>query len=165
MLETTYLTVDKLKDFTPISANVDVSQLENFIPVAEEMHISVILGTALDTALKTELEATGTLSGDNETLLRYILNASAWFSFYEASNFLRSKFHNKGTTQMYSENSVVVPFEDWKAMRQDIYDKAQFYRNALIDFLNDNKSTYPLYRSDDDCDGFATKDNSSGIYL
>ena len=60
MLTTTYLTVDELKDYTPISANVDVTLLENWINVAEEMHINQsVLGTALDTALKTELEATG----------------------------------------------------------------------------------------------------------
>ena len=167
MIDTTYLTVDKLKDFTPIVASVDVTLLENWIPVSETMHIVPVLGDALDTALKTELEALGTLTGNNATLLTYILNASAWYCFFESSSFIRTKFNNKSATQQYSENSQVAPLEDFKAIRQEIWDKAQFFRNRLIDYLEDNKSLFPLYRScDEDCDnGCNTKDYSSGIWL
>lgn len=168
MLTTTYLTVDDLKSYTPISNNVDVSQLENWIPVAETMHIVPVLGTALDTALKTEIEATGTLTGDNYTLLRHVQNASAWYCFYEASTFLRTKAMNKGITQQYSDNSQVAPWEDFKAYRQDILDKAMFYRNYLITYLTDNKALYPLWRSndcDDECNDSYSKEFPSGIYV
>ncbi len=172
MLQTTYLTVDKLKDFTPISQNVDVTLLENWIPVAEDLHINDILGTALDTALKTELEALGTLTGNNATLLVYILNASAWYTYYECVGFLRTKTVNKGLTQQFSDNSQVVSTEDYKLFKQEIWDKAIYYRNKLIDYLDANKTLFPLYRSctaqfGNDCDDIdcATKDNSTGIWF
>lgn len=164
MLELTYLTFDDLKSYTPISNNVDVSLLENFISVAEQMHIIPILGTALDTALKQELELNGTLSGNNLTLLSHIKNASSWFCFYESATFLRTKAMNKGLVQQFSDNSQTVQLDDFRDYKQSILDKAHFYRNALIDFLNTNRTTYPLYRSDDTCN-VASKDNSSGIYL
>ena len=166
MLQTTYLTVDELKDYTPISANVDITSLENWIPVSESMHIVSILGTALDTALKAELEANGTLTGNNYTLLTYIWNASAWYCFYEASTFLRTKAVNKGITQQFSDNSNVAPMEDFKDYKQSILDKAMFYRNALIDYLTLNASTFPLWRSDDDeCGESYNKDFSGGIWV
>ena len=166
MLQTTYLTVDELKDFTPISANVDVTLLENWIPVAESMHIVPILGTALDTALKAELEATGTLTGDNYTLLTHIQNASAWYTFLESVTFIRTKAVNKGVTQGYSDNSNTTPLDDFKDFKQSILDKAIFFRNYLIDFLTLNASTYPLWRSDDDeCGESYNKDFSGGIWV
>ena len=165
MIETTYLTVDKLKDFTPIVASVDTTLLENWIPVAETMHIVPVLGDALDSALKTELETYGTLTGNNATLLTYILNASAWYCFLEASSFIRTKFTNKSATQQFSENSQVIEKEDFKSLRQEILDKAMFFRNKLIDYLENNKSKFPLYRSDNDCDNIGSKEYSAGIWL
>jgi len=175
MLQTTYLTTDDLKSYTPISTNVDTSQLENWIPVTEGMHIVPILGTALDTALKTELEATGTLTGNNETLLVYIKNASAWYCFYESVGFIRTKAMNKGLTQQFSDNSQVVSTDDYKIYKQEILDKAMFFRNALITYLETNKALFPLYRScdgswysgDDSCcnSGCNSKEFSGGIWL
>lgn len=166
MNETTYLTVDKLKEYTPITASVDVTLLDVWIPVAETMHIVPVLGDALDSALKTELETYGTLTGNNATLLAYIQNCSAWYTFLEASSFIRTKFNNKSATQQYSDNSQVAPLEDFKVLRQEILDKAMFFRNKLIDYLDDNKSLFLLYRSgDDDCDGSGNKEYSSGIWV
>ncbi len=166
MNETTYLTVETLKEYTPIVNSVDVTLLDVWIPVAETMHIIPVLGDALDTALKTELETYGTLTGNNLTLLKYIQNASAWYSFLESSSFIRTKFTNKSATQQFSDNSQVAPLDDFKQIRQEILDKAMFYRNRLIDYLDDNKSLFPLYRSDDeDCNGSGNKEYSSGIWL
>jgi hypothetical protein len=171
MLQITYLTVEELKSYTPISSNVDTSLLENWIPVSETMHIIPILGVALDSALKTELESLGTLSGNNLTLLGYIVNASAWYCLYEAVPFIRSKITNKSVTQQASDNSQVIAVDDFKMLKQDILDKAVFFRNALIDYLEGNKSLYPLYRSCtstyDDCDSddCTSKGNSTGIWV
>jgi hypothetical protein len=162
MNDLTYLTVDRLKDWTPISQNVDISQLENWIPVTETMHLIPILGTSLDSELKSQIE-TGTVTADNQILIDNICNASAWYSFLNASTFMRSKAMNKGIVQQFSENSQVVPLEDFKAYRQELLQKAIFFTNYLQDFLELNKDKYPLYRSTN-CDG-NSKDNSSGIWV
>lgn len=167
MLEITYLTVDDLKSYTAISKNNDVTQLENFIPVAETMFINEsVLGTALDSALKQELTNTGTLTGNNATLWVNIKNCSAWYSYFLAIGFIRTKTTNKGETQQSSDNSQVAPLEDYKDKKQGILDIASFYRNYLIDYLDKNKSLFPLYRADlNDCGESTKKDNSSGIFL
>jgi hypothetical protein len=43
-----------------------------------------------------------------------------------------------------------------------------FFRNALIDYLNDNSTLFPLYKPDcdSDCDNLGSnKSYPSGIYL
>lgn len=160
----TYLTVEELKSYTSISNNVDTSQLESWIPISESMRIVPVLGTALDTSLKAELEATGTLTGNSAILYTHIKNCSAWYSFYEASTFMRTKAMNKGIIQQFSDNSQVAPLEDFRQYRQDILDKAQFYLNYLVQYLEDNKNLFPLYRSQ--CDDYSGHDyTGSGIYV
>lgn len=163
MLTTTYLTIDNLKDYTAISNNLDCSQAEGWIPTVEQMHIIPILGTALDTSLKTQLEALGTLTGNNATLLTYILNASAWYTFFEMVGFVRTKTMNKGLVQQFSDNSQVTNTEDYKIYKQEILDKAMFFRNALIDYLNNNSTLFPLYRSDCDCTNDVCCDDEGNI--
>jgi hypothetical protein len=164
MIQTTYLTVLDLKEITAISKNVEPEQLESFIPVAEEMRIIPIIGLALDTQLKTLIE-TNALSGMNETLVNKIKFASAWWTFYEASTFLRTKTVNKGVVQNYADNSQVAPMEDFQSYRQSILDKATFYTNLVIDYLYANQQSFPLW-ANSNCNQIQVKNNySGGIYI
>ena len=161
----TYCTSANIKKITAIVQTVSEEYIEPFIMSAEEMHIIPILGTALDTELKSELSQ-GILSGANETLVtNYIIPASAWYSFYDAVPFLSVKVFNKGLVKQFSDNSNPIDRDELKDYRQAVKDKATFYINNLRKFLIDNSSTYPLYRSDDNCDGGGGRHWSSGIYL
>lgn len=164
MTDTTFLTVDYLKEIAPISANVAPEILQPFIPIAEAMWINdKILGTALTTQLKSELE-NQTLSGDNYTLVySYIVPTSAWYSYYEASVFMIYRAENKGITKKYSDNSQALDRQEFANYRQSIQDKANYYRNRLIDYLNDNRLLYPNYRPENFCS--PRKDYGGGIWL
>lgn len=164
---TTILTIEKLKEIAPITnalAN-QVDMITPFIEVAESMHVrNDILGDALYDAIIDEIEAS-TLSGSNLTLVeKYIYNLSAWYSFWEASIFIIYRSEAKGITKKYSENSQALDKTELAIYRQSILEKALFWRNLTIDYLQDNKINYPLWRSDTDCD-YPTKDNSNGIYV
>lgn len=167
MEDTTYLTEDKLKEMTVITKNVSDEYLTPFIETSEEMHVVPILGTALDTQLKSEIEQ-GSISGSNETLwVNYINPMSAWYTFYEASPFLSIKAFNKGLVKQTSDNSDSIDRDELRDYRQSILDKAVFYRNRLIDYLTENRTTYPLWRSNDggaDCSDIK-KSNSTGFYI
>lgn len=161
--DTTYLTIGRIKELTAIVKSVDPTYIEPFIEVGETMHIVPVLGLALDSELKTAIEQ-GTLSGNNETLVvNYIQPASAWYSFYESTPFLSIKAFNKGLVKQFSDNSTSIDREELRDYRQSILDKAVFYRNKLIDYLNNNKSLYPNYRTDNACG--VPKSNSTGIFL
>lgn len=168
MEDFTYLTQDQLKSITAIVKSVDPSYLEPFIFTAEQMHLIPIIGDALDAQLQSEIEA-GTISGANETLWNnYLIYLSAWYTFYEASPFINYKAFNKGILKQFSDSSQNVDLDELKYYRQSILDKANFYKLKLIDYLEDHKASYPLWRSencDDNNQYYNRSSNSTGIFL
>lgn len=164
MNETTFLTVDYLKEITPISSALgdQTSLLLPFISVAESMHINDVLGIALKDDLLSKIE-NNSLTGDSLTLVEnFIIPTSAWYTFFEASTFIIYRAESRGITKKYSDNSQALDRQEFANFRQSILDKAVFYKSALVAYLEANKSKYPLYRSD--C-GVIKTGNSSGIYL
>ena len=160
----TYNSVDSLKENSSISKNVDPNSLLQYLQSAEMMHVLPIIGTALDSSLKDMITG-NTLSGDSHTLVyEYIIPVSAYAAWHDASTFMHIKTTNKGVVHQFSDSSSTVDFETYKHYRRSIKDKLTFFEQRLKTFLDDNASTYPLYRSDDDCD-INHNDFSSGIFL
>ena len=159
----TYNTADSLKEQTSISKNVDVNSLLPYLQSGELMHCLPILGTALDSDLKTQIE-NNTLTGHNYTLVyEYIIPVSSYSAWYDASTFMHVKTTNKGLVHQFSDSSATVDFATLKLYRQSIKDKLVFFEERLKQYLIDNASTYPLFRSDD-CDT-NHQDYSNGIFL
>lgn len=160
---TTILTLDKLKEITAISDALgnQVDLLLPFVEIAETIHLQDVLGIALYEEIIDDVE-NGTLSGFNETLVEnYLYNLSAWYSYFEASPFLIYRAEAKGITKKYSENSQALDRGEFALFRQSILDKAMYFRNTTINFLNKNLDNYPLYR----CDERGGQDFASGIYV
>lgn len=165
MVHTTFLTVDYLKEITPISLAVDVNTLMPFVSVGETLHVYDILGTALKDSLLTMIE-NHTLSGNSEILVEdYIIPCAAWFSFFEASVFIIYRSENKGITKKFSDNSQALDKDEFAIYRQAILDKAQFYRTRLVDYLENNQTLFPLWRCSSTNPINASKGNGSGFYL
>ena len=160
-----FISVEKLKQLTSIAKSVDIDFLLPYIPVAEQMYVEDVLGSALTTELKTQLQ-NATISGDNETLYEnHIVNTSAYWSWYEASMFLNYKTYAKGVMKQSSDNSDPVTKEEFEMFRQGIKDKAVFYRNRMLEYLKDNKEKYPLWRNSEENPINKSETYSSGIYL
>ena len=56
-ISTTYSTVETLKEDSSISNNVDPNSLLAYIAPAELMHVTPIIGVALDDSLKAMIDA------------------------------------------------------------------------------------------------------------
>jgi len=160
---TNFITADELKSVTAISQNTDVNLLTPFITVSEQIHIVPIIGLALTTELQTQID-TVTLTALNEKLLNdYIIPLACWLTFFEASPFLLFRTNNKGLTKNYSETSQPLDRFELSIYKQAINDKCSFYRKQLVDYLNLNKVSYPLYRPDHITTTHQT--NSTGFFL
>lgn len=160
MNDITYATTDNIKSYTPVSKNLSPEVLEPFIKMGETFHIRPVLGEALDDAL-IEMISTDTLSGTSQTLVtEYIIPCSIWYSYYEALPFVWTRSNAKGLTKGFSDTTQSLEKKEYELIKQELWDKAVLYKNRLIDYLNDNSSTYPLY-------GNCTtgKSNSTGIFL
>lgn len=159
----TYSTIETLKEDTSISNNVDPKALLPYINPAELMHVTPIIGVALDNELKSLIEISG-LTGNNLTLVEdYIRPVSAYASWHDSSTFMHVKSTNKGLVHQTSDSSTTVDFATLKFYRQSIKDKMTFYEERLKNYLDDNKDLFPLYRSNDCDDDHG--DYSNGIYL
>jgi len=165
MTNTTFITVDNLKEFTPVTENMDYTTIQSFISVGEGLWIYDVLGTALTSSLLQMIE-NQTLSGDSLNLVTsYIVPAACWYTLYESSVFLIYRTENKGLTKKYSDNSQALDKQEFAIYRQSVLDKANYFRNRLIRFLDDNQSLYPLYRASGSCNNNSRMDFSGGIYV
>lgn len=89
----------------------------------------------------------GGLSPDNQTLMGYITPALANWVYWMLLPHLHHKGTNKGLTVKFSDNSESAGVRELEYYRRALKDNAQSYMNRLLKFLNENKSTYPLYES------------------
>ena len=164
-MSTNFITIDELKLNSAISKNVDPSLLEPFISISETIHVEPILGLALTTEIKTQIDNLN-LSANNQKLLdNYIIPCSSWGTYYESSPFLMYRTNNKGITKNFSDVSQPIEKDEFILLRESINDKFQFFRNQLIAYLEDNRTLYPLYRSDGTCSNIPRRGDSTGIYL
>ena len=160
MNDITYVTVQDIKEYTSVSKNISPEILQPYIKMAETFHLRRVLGENLDNSLLAMISG-DTLSGSSYTLVQeYIIPTSIWFSYYEALPFVWTRSNAKGLTKGFSDTTSALDVKEYQMIKQELWDKAIMYLNRLIDYLNDNVTTYPLYGN---CS--AGKSNSSGIYL
>lgn len=161
MNDITYATIDEMKEYTPLSKNMSDDVIKPFIKMAETFHLRPILGSNLDDELLSMISG-DTLSGASYTLVKeYIIPASIWYSYYESTVSIWLRPSTKGLTKGFSDNSTAASGKDVETFKQDCWDKAVMYTNRLVNYLNDNSKTFPLYG---DC-SVSRKQNSSGIFL
>jgi hypothetical protein len=162
MIDVQYLSVEDLKEITSISNNIDPSFLQPYIKSSENMFVVPVLGTALDTELKSAITGNTLSDLQNNLINFYIKPYSAYSSFLMAVPFLAFKATNKGIVRQNSDNSEIPTVEDINYYKQSIKDIQTFYKTALQDYLNENATLFPNYRAD--CEAPLTN-NSNGIYL
>lgn len=163
MNDVTYISVEDIKEITSISQNVDPTFLVPYVRAAEGMFVVNILGTALDAELKAMITG-GTLTGNYYNLVQYYIKPlSAYSAYLQAVPFLAFKTTNKGILRNGSENAEIPAIGDITYFKQSIKDIQSYYRQELINYLEDNKTLFPNYRSD--CEDNGSKDYSNGIWL
>jgi len=137
-----------IKDYTFIDENVDEKYLMVAIKEAQEIYIREYIGSGLYNDLQTKLLADVTLAGytDYQTLINtYIAPALKYWTMYEAAPFLKFKFTNKNITSKTSENSSDADLRDFEKVLKWIEDKARYYSDRLVKYLQENQSSFNLY--------------------
>ena len=155
-----YASVNDIKEYTSVSKNISPEILQPYIKMAETFHLRPVLGENLDNSLLTMISG-DTLSGSSYTLVQeFIIPTSIWYSYYEALPFVWTRSNAKGLTKGFSDTTSALDVKEYQMIKQELLDKSVMYLNRLIEYLNDNVLTYPLYGN---CSTGSS--NSSGIYL
>lgn len=166
-----FLTVQRLKEKTPVNFNVEPQLITMSIDDAQEINIQQAVGTVLYKKLETLIE-NGTI-GETEnakykTLLDDLIEpALIRWALVEILYFIRMKIQNKSVASENSDNSTPVDMKDLYSLKGSIKNKAEFYTERLINFLVANSSDYPEYSDNSDCDEIKPSKTqySSGIVL
>jgi hypothetical protein len=142
---TYFITESYLKTNTPITKNVDVTDVAPYIRPTAEMRLMPILGTYFYNYMLSGYNAQ-TLNNDEEDLVEKIQPVVAWRSAEQAVFGLSYQLKNKGLQSQfgdYSNNVSEVAFamEHYGQM-------AAFFEKRLISWLLDNKDLFPEFISD-----------------
>ena len=150
---TLYISATRIKKDTALGGSVDDNIIMPYILLAQDMFILPVLGTDLDTKLKSDIQG-GSLTGAYKTLVEtYIQPALVQFAFQELAPFLRLRFVNNAIVIMgATDQSDSASYEDIKPLIDRSKDAGEFYRQRLIDYIRNNTSSFPEYSSNTGAD-------------
>lgn len=172
-LNDTYLISEELlKLHSPISKNVDVDKLIPFLTISQPYYVESILGEALTTELKNQIE-TDSLTEENKALILKIAPALANWTAYLALRSLAYTITEKSITKEHSENSEALSERELGEMILYVKNLAEMATELLIKYLCLCSLTYPLWRANEDChcekyvptDGKAEQEKKYSIYF
>lgn len=138
-----------IKDSTILNENVDPKLIGPAIIEAQDMHIQTIIGSELYNAIDTMIgnhSISGTTNANYKLLLdTYIQPALKYYTLAELVLPMSFKLMNKSIASRSSENASPINVDDFALVRETFMNKAEFYATRLMNYLLDNRNTYPEY--------------------
>ncbi len=153
---------------TPIKGTVNEAMVDSILPMVQDMTMEPILGTTLYNKLKSDIEATLTVSGDYKTLLDdYINPCLVWWCTSNLIPYMTFSFSNKGLVEQGSDNSTPIDTEKILRVTRQTKSSAEWYSQRLIDYLCANTDLFPEYSQSLNDDDIAPKNSgySSPFYI
>lgn len=136
-----------LKDNTQVSKNVDVKYIREAILWSQDSDIQPILGSTLYNKIKDEIEA-ATITGVYKALLDdFIQVCLKHYVIAECMPMAHYKITNKGLQIQDSEQSQPASKGNVDFLVEKETNKAEWYRQRLIDYLCENSSDFPEYET------------------
>lgn len=141
-----FITETYLKVNTPITANVDVTDVTPYIATQAALRVQPILGTTFYNYLLTQYNATA-LNPDEINLVEFIQPVIAWRSAEDAVFGLTYQLKNKGLQTQSGDYSASVSRNEVAFGMEHYAQKASFFEQRLIRWLLTNKNLFPLFIS------------------
>lgn len=140
---TKLITYAYLKEECDLPKNLPDEELEHKILRAQDT-LKMLLGSDFYADYVTKYEA-GTISTNYPALEPFVKQYLAWQShefWISRANF---KVTNAGFRVHTEENSVAATDIQMGGLIRDAKQETQKYKTFMMDYLNDNASSYPLY--------------------
>lgn len=147
-----------LKQFTPLSNNIDVQEIIPHLHVVELINVREVVGKLLYDDIKAKYIAQ-TLSSDEIVLVEYIKNLVAYKAASEALPFMSIKITPKGATKLSGENSQPATVKEIEWLQGSLKSKAEYFAQRLVDYLCLNPEKFPLFRDADNESGIVSVEN------
>jgi hypothetical protein len=146
-----FITENYLKTNTPITANVDVTDVTPYIATQAQLRVMPILGTTFFNYM-LEVYNDQTATNDEETLIKFIQPIVAWRSAEDAVFGLTYQLKNKGLQLQNGDYSSSVSQREVAFGMEHYAQKAAFFEQRLIKYLIKNKNLFPEFISEENRD-------------
>ena len=146
-----FITETYLKTNTPITANVDVTDVTPYIATQAALRVQPILGTTFYNHMLTAYNAQ-TLTPDEIDLVEFIQPVIAWRSAEDAVFGLTYQLKNKGLQTQSGDFSASVSRSEVAFGMEHYAQKASFFEQRLIKWLIKNKNLFPEFISEENRD-------------
>lgn len=144
-----FISEDFLKDNTQVSKNVDIKYIREAILWAQDSEIQTVVGTTYYNALIAYIIA-GTLAGVDKSLMDgYIQPCLKHYVTAECIRMAHYKITNKGLQIQNSEQSNPAFKSDVDYICEMEQNKAQWYKQRLVNYLCENGTLFPDYLNPD----------------
>jgi len=141
-----FITETYLKVNTPITANVDVTDVTPYIATQAALRVQPILGTTFYNYLLTQYNNTA-LNPDEINLVEFIQPVIAWRSAEDAVFGLTYQLKNKGLQTQSGDYSASVSRNEVAFGMEHYAQKASFFEQRLIRWLLVNRNLFPQFIS------------------
>lgn len=136
------ISADILKERTGVHDNIDEKLLFPEIKTCQDMYIHPILGTALYDKIVSDVNASGTTTGEYKILLDdYIIDALCYYTLSELPAGISYQFWNKGVVRKVGDNTELPQMSDLIDISNHYRKKAEFYGERLTLYLRRISST------------------------
>lgn len=135
-----------LKEYSPIPLNYDLSEIRNYIGVAEKIWVVPVLGQDLYDEIQSQVDE-NKLSDENSTLLTEggLWQYLAFATCLEGLAFIWANFSEVGITLGKSDNSESVNLKDITYIEQNLRRQVEVLKDSLIKWLNSHLDSFPKY--------------------
>lgn len=153
------ISIKDIYSITSISDNIDDEAITGFLANAQLKYIESAVGSAMYEDMLNVVSTGGTKY--QLFFEAYLYPALAFLTISDWLPFGHYKIQKKGITKSGSDSSVPVDMQELTIILKRTEATGNFYLNRMIDYLNDNKELYPLYRGSTE----SKKRNSSSIHI
>lgn len=133
-----------LRAYSLLPQNYDLTEIWNFIPIAERIHIFPILGEALYDELLNQV-TDNELTEVNSTLLLKLYRIEGIAVVVEALPFIWGHLSKTGITLGKSDNSDSISNKDITYIETRLNAQLENEKRYVKQWLDDHSDAYPLY--------------------
>ena len=156
-----FITTKDIKRYSILDGNVDNDKFNQFVEIAQDIHIQTYLGTDLYEKIQ-ELIINDTIgaviNSDYKLLLdTYIKPMHVHWSSVEFMPYMAYTVANGGVYKHSAESSESVDINEIDKLTERSRTTAQWYTDRMISYLCNNSTDFPEYTSNSSEDIYPTK--------
>ena len=134
----------------------------NLIQMAEFAHLKSAIGDDFYLHLKQTFNAGGSgTTEENDLMSQWLIPTFAWFVRFEVINEIQNNSTSSGIVTAMPEFSKAVDAKTLNVYKQATYRRGNVMLQAMVEFLDENATDFPEYKSSSTVDCGNTKNGVS----